>query len=226
MKKKNGMSNKKKYTGNDVIERGYAIYDGWNDNKFNSRQIVAAVTAAFKSIKKKNAKFHFEALAYLFALDLRIKEKYNSFFRRLFSFFSWRREVRVFNLLKGAFNIPYKTKDMRMAIEVALENFRKKLATDGTEDEDNEARGGKRSTKSEEEITSEQAPEQQASEDMPDKLQQDIEQTKENKEEAIEEIKEQIPTEEKVQAALDNQQQTVTVTLVEYVPSGNGVNFE
>jgi hypothetical protein len=67
-----------RYTSNGVIERGYAIYDEWNKNKYRSRKIVNCVRTAVASTNAKmTPTSHIEALSHLFALDLRIKERYD-----------------------------------------------------------------------------------------------------------------------------------------------------
>ena len=80
------------YTDN-VIKRGYEIYDEWTDQKHGSQKIVASAYSAVRLFEKRKTMVAFiDALAYLFALDTRIKEYYNNILRCLFSFFSWRRD--------------------------------------------------------------------------------------------------------------------------------------
>ena len=68
-----------KYTANGVIERGYQIYDEWKAKKYKSRKIVSSVSLAVSAMNAKNAiGARIEALSYLFALDLRIKERYKN----------------------------------------------------------------------------------------------------------------------------------------------------
>ena len=79
MNKKNDNAYLNQYTDN-VIKRGFEIYDEWIDKKLNSKKIVALSEGAVKLFKKrKTIDTLINALAYLFALDTRIKEKYNNF---------------------------------------------------------------------------------------------------------------------------------------------------
>ena len=76
----------KGYTGDAVIARGYAVYDEWEAKRLSSRGIVACVKSAVFAIEQKKTKAaSIEALACLFALDMRIKEKYSTLLHRLFS---------------------------------------------------------------------------------------------------------------------------------------------
>ena len=103
----------KGYTGDAVIARGYAAYDEWRAKKLSSRNIVTCVMRAVSAIEQKKAKTaSIEALACLFALDMRIKEKYSTLLHRLFLYFPWRREARALRLLKGAFHISDNIKDV------------------------------------------------------------------------------------------------------------------
>lgn len=164
----------KRYAADSVIARGYEIYDEWVGKKFSSRRIASLAERAASSVRvKKTAGAYTEALAVLFALDMRVKEKYGSLLRCLLSYFSWRRETGALRLLKGALNIPFGESDVRSAIEVALATMRERIDDDKSEDGDDETHGGKRNGRSEEEATStrEKGQEQTAEnspEDTPD----------------------------------------------------------
>ena len=94
MNKQNGNAYLNECTDN-AIKRGYEIYDKWVDQKHGSREIVASARGAVTLFKKrKNMAAFINALAHVFALDTRIKEKYNNILRCLFSYFSWHRETR------------------------------------------------------------------------------------------------------------------------------------
>ena len=59
-----------------VIKRGYEIYDEWIEKKHDSRKIVASAERTVKLFKNSKTMDAFiDALASLFALDMRIKEK-------------------------------------------------------------------------------------------------------------------------------------------------------
>ena len=132
-----------KYTSNGVIERGYTIYDEWKKNKYKSRQIVNCVQTAVASTNAKmTSTSHIEALSHLFALDLRIKERYGNIFKCIILYFSWRRETGALKTLKGMLKLP-EGKDIRDIIEVELERLRQNIAGDKTEGTDKKNRGGK-----------------------------------------------------------------------------------
>lgn len=204
--KKNFKPAPKDYTGDDVIKRGYAIYDEWNDKHLSSREIVAYVeraVSAMKQNKKKTASI--DALACLFALDTRIKEKYSTLWRCLLFYFSWRRETRALKLLRGAFHLSDAKEDIRQSIEVALQKLRERLKTDKAEDGDDETRGGKRNGKPNEEAVAEQGKQQEQAEEKSAEALSDKSEAKEQSEESEETLDEQSPTEEQ-QAEAEEQQ--------------------
>ena len=190
------MTHKEKYNGNSVIGRGYEIYDEWIEKKHGSRKIVASAERTVRLFKNRKTMDAFiDALAYLFALDMRIKEKYNNILRCLFSYFSWRRETRALGFLKSELNIPLGTTDIRDAIEVELERLIENLENEWNEDGDDEAHGGKRNGKSEED---EVATEEKAQEQEPEEKAEEITDAKESSEEKAEDISEQATSDEPI----------------------------
>lgn len=192
------MTNTEKYTGNSVIERGYEIYDGWQDKKLPSREVVRSVEAAVATVKNRGTKEVLaEALSYLFALDLRIKERYNSLLHYIIYFFSRRREISARNFLCGTLNISEEYDDIRSVIEVELLKIREMLE-ESESDGDDETRGGKRNGKSEEDAATEEKgfeeSEEEAIEETPD-LEEEKE-ASEEKEEPTEELTEEKTAEE------------------------------
>ena len=167
-----------------VIARGFEIYDGWIDKKFSSRQIVASVQNEVKLLRKnkKNIDTFISALAYLFALDIRIKERYNTILRCLFSFFSWRRETRALEMLKSVLNIPLGSADIRDAIAIELERLGEKLENEWDEDGDDDTRGGKRNGKPGDEDAAEEKQAEETAEENPDEEELSEEETKEDSE--------------------------------------------
>ena len=183
------------YTDN-AIKRGYEIYDEWIEKKHDSRKIVASAERTVKLFKNRKTMDAFiDALAYLFALDMRIKEKYNNILRCLFSYFSWRRETRALSFLKTALNIPLCDTDIRDLIAVEIEKVAEKLESGLDEDGDDETHGGKRNGKSEEEAV---ATEEKAQEQEPEEKAEEITDAEEASEEKTEEISEQAPSEEPI----------------------------
>ena len=184
------------YTGDAVINRGYDIYDEWITKNFSSRKIVSRIESVLSAIKRnKTIAARLEALACLFALDTRIKEKYNNPLKCLFSYFSWRRETRAFGTLKSALNIPLATTDIRDAIEVELERLIEKLENEWNEDGGDETHGGKRNGKSEEEAA---ATEGKAQEQEPEEKAEEITDAKESSEEKAEDHSEQAASDEPI----------------------------
>ena len=197
------------YTDN-VIKRGYEIYDEWIDKKQDSRKIVSSAESAVKLFKKRKTMTAFvDALAYLFALDTRIKEKYNNILRCLFSYFSWRRETRALGTLKTELNIPLGEMDIRNLIAVEIEKLAEKLEDGWDEDGDDETHGGKRNGKSEEEAV---ATEEKAQEQEPEEKAGEITDAEEASEEKTEEISEQAPSEEPIknEASQQNPEEAIS----------------
>ena len=179
------------YTDN-AIKRGFEIHDGWINKKLDSRKIVASAHSAVKLFNKRKTMAAFiEALAYLFALDAHIKEKYNNILRCLFAFFSWRRETRALNSLKNELNIPLGETDIRNLIAVEIERLAEKLENEWEEDGDDETHGGKRNGKAEEDVASEEK-DAEVTEENPES--EEIVDKEENKKDT--EKKEETPIEE------------------------------
>ena len=149
MKKITNFTREEKYTCDAVINRGYAIYDDWLKNKLSSRKIVESVENAVCAIAKNKTKMaSVEALSYLFALDMRIRERYKSILHCIFRYFSWRREIGALKRLKDILNIPVGG-DIRDAIEVALQAIRESIDAEDIEDSDDEIHGGKKNGRAE-----------------------------------------------------------------------------
>ena len=131
-----------KYTERGVEKRGNEICREWKSNKYNSHKIVSIVRLAVDSMCVKGTVFmRFEALACLFALDLRIKERYRNIIRRIVFCFARRRESRVLEWAKVRFGASADT-DIRTLIGIELENIRL-MIEDSEDDVDGEAKGGR-----------------------------------------------------------------------------------
>ena len=202
--KKNNTAKEGKHSANDIIERAYGIIDEWNSKEFSSRRIVSRIKGALSEAKKKGAKsekIRIELIAYLYALDMRIKEKYTNILRCIFSYFSWRRETDLLKLLRKKLRISPK-EDIRTAIEVRLDELIERIALGKLDDDgDDETHGGKRNGSSDEEaVTSEEKEQEEASNDSKQRP-SDIDEAKEAQEEKSEEKSENTRTEkEKVEA--------------------------
>lgn len=151
------MTHEEKYSGNSVIERGYEIYDEWNHNRSSSAGVVSFVEHAAALVHTEGTKRAYaEALSCVFALDMRIKERYSKLFSLILFFFSWRREKRAQSRLKGMFHISENEMDVHTAIELALKKLRESLDDEWKADGDDEAHGGKRNGRAEEETATEE----------------------------------------------------------------------
>ena len=201
MKKITNFTREEKYTCDAVIKRGYAIYDEWLEKKPSSRKIVESVENAACAIAKNKIKMaSVEALSYLFALDMRIRERYKSILHCIFRYFSWRREIGALKRLKDILNIPVGG-DIRDAIEVALQAIRESIDAEDIEDSDDETHGGKRNGKSEETV-SENKQQEQTAEELTDNSQTE---ELENSEEKEEEISSETIDEENIEESLEEQ---------------------
>ena len=91
MNKKLDFKDNEKYSCDSVINQGYAIYDEWTAKKLSSRKIVDSVNDAVSAVeKRKTITARLIALSYLFALDTRVKERYNTILRCIIFYFSWK----------------------------------------------------------------------------------------------------------------------------------------
>ena len=187
---------KKQKTGNSVIEEGYALYDEWCREAFSPRKILALAERVVVLISTRDAlRARSEALSFLFALDILIKEKFNTFFRRLFAYFAWRRIARARKMLSVALNLPIGKTDIRTLIEVELKKLRRQINLEEEEEGEDEVGGGKRNGQSQEEAVTakenEAEPTQEVKENA-DTLKEESSEAEEVGEE-ITENKEEIP---------------------------------
>ena len=215
MNKDFDVSYKERYTANNVIDRGYEIYDEWNSNGFSSQKIVSyAESAVSNSQTKRTPAACAEALSCLFALDMRIKEKYSTFFGCLLSYLPWRRETKALALLRSVFKFSSGENDIRTAIEIELKQLREKIEAGEFDDDDNNTGGGKRNGKVDEEAVAaeEKGNEQEAEEkgeeaaDAEEAKEETKEEAKEEAEEKTEDISEQTPEEEPTMDNLEKQE--------------------
>ena len=167
------------FQGDAVIERGYSVYDEWNKNNISSRKIVKSVESAVSSGSAV------EALALLFALDLRVKERYKGIVKRLLGYFSLRRERNALKRLKNKLNISDNA-DIRDVIEIELGKIRELLSENDPDAENNENHGGKQTEKSGEElekVDKKSSPDQKEKRaEMPDDKARDEKKTENNRE--------------------------------------------
>ena len=207
MNKKNDMMHQTEYNGNSVIDRGYAIYDEWVERKATSKMIAASAESAIRAMhKNKTMSKCAEALAYIFALDMRIKERYNTLLKRIFLYFSLRRERLALNMLKNALNIPNGTFDIRSAIEVELQRLREKIENGELDEGDDDVRGGKNTGRKEEKTERTDEKQQEAPEENKAKESSDAKKTEEASEEKTEEVKKEAQPEQKAEENADEKE--------------------
>ena len=182
---------RKDYTTDAVIARGYAIYDEWKTKRLPSSEIVACAKRATASMVKNQAAASIEALSCLYALDMRIKERYPTFIHRLLSYFSFRREKNALRRLKCSFRFSGEVADVRTVIAIELKKLIEKLEYEQVENEDEESGGGKRNEKSDSDAkaTAEKGQEQ-VTEENAEQIPQN-EEEKESSEETKENLSEQ-----------------------------------
>ena len=194
------------YTGDSVINRGYKIYDEWKAKRLSSRKIVTSVERAVFNIEQNKSKAaSIDALSCLFALDLRVTEKYDTFWKCLVHYFSWRRENGALKRLKVSLHIS-DDEDIRTAIEIELQRLRESIETEESEKGDDETHGGKRNGKSEEEtVAAEENAQEQAPEENAEEM-TDAEESKEVSEEKAEDVSEETTTDEPINESEEKQQ--------------------
>lgn len=207
MRKEADVDRKDGYIADGIIDHGYEIYDAWNEQKASSRAIVSYVARVLYALKKgKDKKASYDAMSCLFALDMRIRERYNTFWKRLFLCFPRLREIKALDLLKAALNVQGVTSDVRATIEVALKKLREKLSGEKLEDGDDDTRGGKRNGRSEEEeaVATEEKESESLSEDNAEEITEDAEE-KTHSEEKTETVSEQKLDHEQLSAPTEQQ---------------------
>lgn len=79
------------------------INDFWANKKFSSKAIRKEVIYSFFYDKKAN---FYTKLAYFFALDNRIKERYNNILKIIFRYFAWRQEKKLLSKIKAYLKCP------------------------------------------------------------------------------------------------------------------------
>ena len=216
MKKEFDASQGKLYTADGVIERGYEIYDEWTAKGLSSTGIVSCVERAVADSWSKRTPASFvEALACLFALDIRVNEKYDTFLKCLFSYFSWRRETNALKRNKNTLHITEST-DIRTVIEIELQRLREKFEGEESDEGDDETHGGKRNGKAEEEVAAEEKGQEQAQEQSKDENaektseEEEAEQASEEKEETAEREQIEESLKEDVEKQMNEQEETAS----------------
>ena len=186
------------YTVDTVVRRGHRIYDEWETNNESSRKIVSDVENAISDVRQNGTRAaSVQALAFLFALELRVHETYRSILRCLLCYFAWRRETRALKRLKGLFHVADDDGDVRTVIEVALGRLREAMERGEADEGDDETHGGKRNGASDaDEVAAEEKGQEQATKEDAERV-ADTENAKEASEEKAEDVTEPKPSEKR-----------------------------
>ena len=199
MNKKLDFKDNEKYSCDSVINQGYAIYDEWTAKKLSSRKIVDSVNDAVSAVeKRKTITARLIALSYLFALDTRVKERYNTILRCIIFYFSWKREIKTLKMLNVTLNLA-NTNDLRDAIELELQRLRDEVDYEASDDGDDDVRGGKRNGKVTDEVVSNNQRQQNNAKNERNGEISEGENTEEYSEEEIDNIDEQNITDEQLE---------------------------
>ena len=199
MNKKIDFKDNEKYSCDSVINQGYAIYDEWTAKKLSSRKIVNSVNDAVSAVEKKNTiTARLIVLSYLFALDTRVKERYNTILRCIIFYFSWKREIKTLKMLNVMLNL-VNTNDLRDAIELELQRLRDEVDYEASDDGDDDVRGGKRNGKVTDEVVSNNQRQQNNAKNEKNGEISEGENTDEYSEEEIDNIDEQNITDEQLE---------------------------
>ena len=130
-----------------AIHAGHLLYEKWKREKYTSRKIVRQAELAAASARTDST----GAVSCLFALYMRIKERYVSITSRIIFYFSLKRELYALQSLEKVLHIANTTQDVHTAIEVDLKKLGERIKIDGImEDGDDTTHGGKHTERPEE----------------------------------------------------------------------------
>ena len=105
-----------------VVKKADVIYSSWGKKRKTSKLIVIKANKyIFDKRLKADGAFRFQALAFAYALGMRLQKRYATFLRKLFHLFAFIRERDAFKRLKRALGFDSFT-DMREAIKAEIEN--------------------------------------------------------------------------------------------------------
>lgn len=125
-----------------VLEKGGIIYSLWGKNGTTSKQIVAkAYGYAFDKRIKTDGAFRFKALAFTYALGIRLEKRYRTFLRKLFRLFAFLNERAALKALKNVLGFSFDA-GLREMIDVETEKLALLFSK---RDDQNSVGGGKNS---------------------------------------------------------------------------------
>ena len=126
-----------------VAQRGQTVYSSWVKNGAKSKQIVIKANEyAFDKRLKNDTSYRFRALAFAFALEIRITKRYATLLRKIIYLFPYLREKDVLRLMKRVLGFSWET-PLRDMIAVETQKLLMKLLAL----KDNESTGGGKRSK-------------------------------------------------------------------------------
>lgn len=121
-----------------VLEKANVIYNSWSTLAIKSKKLVAQANEyVFNNRLKTDVNYRFQALAFTVALEMRIKKRYDTFFRLLFRLFAYLRERKALKTLKGILGFSHFAEIREMiyveaeTIIVMLSNLKNRKSTGG-----------------------------------------------------------------------------------------------
>lgn len=123
-----------------AIQAGRLLYEKWKRERYTSRKIVRQAELAAASARTDSS----GAVSCLFALYMRIKERYSGAVSRIIFHSSLKREMYALQSLEKVLHIAATTKDVHAAIEIDLKKLGERIKIDDIiEDGDDTTHGGK-----------------------------------------------------------------------------------
>lgn len=102
----------------EIFKKAEYINDCWNNNGVSSKGVRKETEYNF--FHNKNIKFA-DKCAYFYALENRIKQRYNGIFKILFRYFSWKKETKLLGRIKQFFSFPDNSDAKRIILEKSEE---------------------------------------------------------------------------------------------------------
>ena len=138
--KNSKIAHDKIHVSDTAIHAGHLLYEKWKREGYTSRKIARQAELAAASARADSI----GAVSCLFALYMRIKERYADKVSRIIFYFSLKREMYALQSLEKALHIAVITQDVHTAIEVDLKKLGERIKIDDIiEDGDDTTHGGK-----------------------------------------------------------------------------------
>ena len=138
--KNSKIAHDKIHVSDTAIHAGHLLYEKWKREGYTSRKIARQAELAAASARADSI----GAVSCLFALYMRIKERYADKVSRIIFYFSLKREMYALQSLEKVLHIAAITQDVHTAIEVDLKKLGERIKIDDIiEDGDDTTHGGK-----------------------------------------------------------------------------------